>query len=114
MIRELGYFAGISERIYGDSFDVTKVNSLNNALDKIPNKGNTSDYNLMVVFNWLYALAALVAVGYIVYAAIMYATSDGDANRIKKATKTITYSIIGLVIVVLAWAITTFVIKSIN
>ena len=32
-------------RFFGDDFDITKVNSLNNALNNIPNKDNASNYD---------------------------------------------------------------------
>ena len=65
--------------IFADDFDIKKVDSLNNALNNIPNRGNA-----------------------------------GDPSRVKKAKDAVTYAIIGLVIVGLAWAITSFVTKSIS
>lgn len=100
-------------KIFGESVDITQIPSLNNALNNIPNKDNANNYDLMVLFNWVYSMAALVAVGFIVYGAIFYAISEGDPARVNKAVKTITYAVIGLVIVGLAWALTTFVVKSI-
>lgn len=101
-------------RIFGDDFDITKVNTLNNALNNIPNKDNANNYDLMVLFNWVYSMAALIAVGFIVYGAIFYAISEGDPARVNKAIKTITYAVIGLVVIGLAWALTTFVVNSIS
>ena len=101
-------------QFFGDSFDVKNVKSLNNALNNIPNRDYEGNYDLMVIFNWVYSLAAIVAVGFIIYGAIFYAISEGDPARVNKATKTITYAVIGLVIVGLAWALTTFVVKSLG
>lgn len=95
-------------------FDINNVNSLNDALDNIPNRGSEGSFNVTMVFNWVYAMAALVAVGYIVYGAIMFGTSEGSPEKIKKATSSITYAIIGLVIVMVAWALTAFVLSSIT
>ena len=97
-----------------DDFDIKNVDSLNNALNNIPNRGNTDNYDIMVVFNWIYSMAAIVAVGYIVYGAILFGISEGDPSRVKKAKDSVTYAVIGLVIVGLAWAITSFVTKSIS
>ena len=106
---------GISMKTFAqDEVDLEKVKTLQEALDNIPNRGNADNYDIMVLFNWVYALAALVAVGYIVYGAVLFGISEGDPARVKKATSTITYSVIGLVIVVLAWAATTFIVKSIS
>ena len=41
-------------------------------------------------------------------------TSAGDAGKIKKAKDTILYSVIGLIVVALAFAIVNFAIKAIN
>ena len=40
-----------------DDFDIKNVDSLNNALNNIPNRGNTDNYDVMVVFNWIYSMA---------------------------------------------------------
>jgi hypothetical protein cdiviTM7_00612 len=103
-----------TNKIFAEDFNIKNVDSLNKALDNIPNRGNADNYDIMVIFNWIYSMAAIVAVGYIVYGAILFGISEGDPARVKKAKDTVTYSIIGLVIVGLAWAITTFVVKSIN
>lgn len=97
-----------------DDVDLEKVKTLQDALNNIPNRGNADNYDIMVLFNWVYALAALVAVGYIVYGAVLFGISEGDPARVKKATSTVTYSVIGLVIVALAWAATTFIVRSIS
>ena len=103
-----------TNKIFAEDFNIKNVDSLNKALDNIPNRGNADNYDIMVIFNWIYSMAAIVAVGYIVYGAILFGISEGDPARVKKAKDTVAYSIIGLVIVGLAWAITTFVVKSIN
>lgn len=56
----------------------------------------------------------LVCVVIIIIGGIQYMTSSGDAGKVKKAKDTILYGIIGLVICVLAFAITTFVINTVN
>ena len=63
-------------------------------------------------FNTAYGIAALTAVGFIVYGGVMFTTSNGDASKVGKARKMLLYSIVGLVIVILAFAITTFVINA--
>jgi len=60
--------------------------------------------------NLTYFLAGTVAVIVIIIAGIMYTTSSGDAARITRAKNLLTYSIVGLVIVLSAFAITNFVI----
>lgn len=56
----------------------------------------------------------LVAIVVIVYGGVQYMTSTGDSGKTKKARETIIYAAVGLVICALAFAITQFVIDSIN
>ena len=53
----------------------------------------------------------IVAVIFIVLGGIGYMTSAGDAAKLKKAKDTILYAVIGLIICVLAYAITNFTIS---
>lgn len=71
------------------------------------------DVNLLVRngFNTAYGIAALVAVGFIVYGGITFTMSKGDATKVNRARNMLLYSIVGLVIVILAFAITTFVLR---
>ncbi len=47
-----------------DEVDLEKVKTLQEALDNIPNRGNADNYDIMVLFNWVYALAALIRLAY--------------------------------------------------
>lgn len=68
--------------------------------------------------NIIAAIAGIVAVVMIIISGFMFVTAGGaapgqrsaDPNRIKKARATLTSSIIGLVVVALAWTITRFII----
>jgi hypothetical protein len=63
--------------------------------------GNITDLLLFI--------AGAIAVIFIIIGGIRYITSTGDAARIKAAKDTILYSIIGLVVALLAFAIVQFV-----
>ena len=76
------------------------------AADNIP---KNEDLNLVGVLNWFYALAGLVAAGFIVYGAVNYAMTQGDPGKVKQAGQTIAYALIGLAVVLLAAAITNFI-----
>lgn len=80
------------------------------AIKKLP-KGQL-DVN--VILNWVYGVIGLVAVAMIIIGAIQYVTSQGSADKAKKAKNTILYAVIGLVIVLLAAAITSFVFTSVE
>lgn len=58
---------------------------------------------------WIIGIAGVVAVIFIVYGGISYATSSGDSNKLQKAKQTLLYALIGLAIVGLAELITAFV-----
>lgn len=60
--------------------------------------------------NLTYFIAGVVAVVTIIFAGIMYTASNGDAGRVTKAKNLLLYAIIGLVIILVAFAITNFVI----
>jgi hypothetical protein len=60
--------------------------------------------------NLTYYIAGIVAVIVIVIAGIMYATSLGDSGRVTRAKNMILYAVIGLAVLLAAFAITNFVI----
>lgn len=59
--------------------------------------------------NWFIGTAGVVALIYVFAGGIGYLTSAGDAGKLQKSKTTITYALIGLVIVALSLAITSFV-----
>lgn len=71
------------------------------------NSGNAMIKNVVNLL--LYALG-VIAVIMIVIGGIRYATSDGDSAKLKSARDTILYSVVGLVIGLLAYTIVNFVI----
>ena len=60
---------------------------------------------LNTVFLWVGIIAVIV----IIIGGVNYMLSQGDPNKIKKAKDTILYGVIGLVVVLLAFAIVNFV-----
>ncbi len=55
-----------------------------------------------------------MAVIYIIYSATAYLTSQGDPGKIKQASQSIAFAVVGLLIVILAAAITNFVFSAIG
>lgn len=66
------------------------------------------------IFSWAYAMAGLVAVVFIIKGGVEYVISRGDPGRVQKATRSLTYAIAGLVIVILAAVITSVVMGAIG
>ena len=65
-------------------------------------------------FTWAYSAAGVVAVVFIIKGAFQYLTAQGDPGKVQTATRSIVYAVVGLVIVLLAAAITAFVMSSIG
>jgi hypothetical protein len=73
-------------------------------------QGPTTSNNLMNnILMPVYFWAGIVAVGFIVYGGFMYVLSSGEAGKVKKAKDTLLYAVIGLVVVLFAFAITKFI-----
>lgn len=66
------------------------------------------------LINWGILTAALVAVIFLIIAGYTYITAAGDAEKIEKAGKTITASIVGLVIVFVARVLVELVLEKIK
>lgn len=77
--------------------------------------GNEATAEMLTsILNWLYAAAGLVAVVYIVKGGVDYVMSQGDPGKIKKATTSLIYAVVGLVVVVLAAVITGFITNAVG
>jgi hypothetical protein len=63
----------------------------------------------LAVVDDLIRVAALVAVGYVIYGGIQYMTSGGSPDSTKKAQGTIINALVGLVIAILAASIVAFI-----
>ena len=66
------------------------------------------------ILNTAYFLAGIVAVGMIIFAGIQYLTANGEQKKKKKAMDTIIFSVVGLIIVIAAFAITKFVVDNVG
>lgn len=64
---------------------------------------------LLAVVDNLLRIAGLIAVGFIIYGAVMYVTSQGSPDQTSKAQTTIVNALAGLVITIIAVVVVTFV-----
>ncbi|MFA6392324.1 MAG: hypothetical protein WCW66_06320 [Patescibacteria group bacterium] len=60
------------------------------------------------IIRWLLGLLGLIGVIMILYAGFTWMTAGGNEEKIEKAKKIISAAIIGLVIIILSWAIVTY------
>ncbi len=58
----------------------------------------------------VYMVAGIIAVIVIIISGIFYSISQGDASKIKRAKDGILYGVVGLVIIMLAFVLTNFII----
>lgn len=66
------------------------------------------------ILQWVLGLMGLVAVSFIIYGGIVWMTSGGNEEKIERAKRIIVNAVIGLVLVLLSWAIVFFVSGTLN
>ncbi|MBI5654781.1 hypothetical protein HZC53_03975 [Candidatus Uhrbacteria bacterium] len=73
--------------------------------------GGTTDLVVIIgrIINIALGFIGIVFLVLMLYAGYMYMTAAGDPEKVKKAVNTIKNSVIGLVIIASAWAITSFI-----
>lgn len=74
--------------------------------------GVTLQQGIEIVTNILLFLIGVVAVVMIVIGGIRYTTSNGDASQTKAAKDTILYSVVGLVVAIMAYALVRWVVNT--
>lgn len=75
----------------------------------------TTDLPLLIaqVVRTALLLVAVLALAVIVYGGFKYITSQGDTDQVETAKRTITYAVIGIVAIGLAYALVEFVIRAV-
>ncbi len=63
---------------------------------------------------WILGFLGLVAVIMVIYGGITWMTSAGNEKKITQAKQILTYSVIGLVIILLSWSFVTFIISRLD
>ena len=84
------------------------MDEVRETIDKLPNSSGVTGGNMTNVLMWVYAMSGIIAVAVIVYGGVKYVMSQGDPGKTKQAGQIIAYALIGLVVVLLAGAITVF------
>lgn len=72
-------------------------------------QGDNATSMVQIVINMLLYVLGIIAVIMIVVGGIRYTTSNGNASQIKEAKDTILYSVVGLIVAMLSFAIVNFV-----
>ena len=97
----------VSLPVYADSRDEAQNGA------KLVDGGGGSNQNLpdiiTTIINVMLFIAGALAVIMIIYGGIRYITAHGDEKQVKVAKDTIVYSVAGLIIAILAYALVTFI-----
>lgn len=64
------------------------------------------------IINWVLGLLGIIAVIMILYAGFQWMTAGGNEDKVSSAKKIISAAVVGLIIILLAWAIVNFVLKT--
>ncbi len=60
---------------------------------------------LQGLLNLLFTIFGIAAVFFILYAAFLYLTAAGDPEKVKKASKTLLYAVVAVVVAIIAWSL---------
>ncbi|MGF7229097.1 MAG: hypothetical protein ACQR33_03870 [Candidatus Saccharibacteria bacterium] len=91
--------------------NVQQVNIGGTTSCQVVNFAFPGDITLVVlaILDDMLRIAGMVAVGFVMYGAIQYITSQGEPDGIKKAQQTILNALIGMVIAIASTAIVAFI-----
>ena len=91
------------------TFFASERDNLEKTVNNLPNHNDPTQDNITDIFSIVYGVAGVLAVLFLIWGGTQYILAAGNPQKAAKAKSTILYSIVGLVIVVLAAAITFFV-----
>ena len=101
------YQTGNTEIAGAINSEITSGMNATSAGTSTPTNANVVIKN---VTNTMFFIIGAVSVIMLIYGGIRYTTSGGNANSVTAAKNTIMYSIIGLVVAILAFAVVQFVV----
>lgn len=64
------------------------------------------------ITNWVLGFAGALAVLFVIYGGLLFITSAGNEKRVDAAKKTLTYAVLGIIVIVLAYFIVKLIINS--
>ena len=105
------YQTGNTEIVGAINSEITSGMNATSAGTSTPTNANVVIKN---VTNTMFFIIGAVSVIMLIYGGIRYTTSGGNANSVTAAKNTVIYSIVGLVISILAYAIVNFVVTNIK
>ncbi len=88
-----------------------KLNQSNLNLSGAPREVGSDQ--VAAILGTVYFIAGIVAVIVIIIGGIRYASSNGDSAGVQSGKNTILYAVVGLIVVIMAAAITNYVITNV-
>ena len=81
---------------------------------KLPGSTTTVEQGFGNVITLLTTIAGLLVVVFLIWGGLQFVISDGDPKRIQNAKNTLLYAIVGLVLVIAAFAIESFITTNVS
>ena len=78
------------------------------------NKDDSGDKLISDVVSTLLFIVGALSVVMIIFSGVLYVISSGDAGKVARAKNTLTYSVVGLVVSFIAYAIVTWVVAQLK
>ena len=72
-------------------------------------KGQWSATSWQTILNFIYSIAGIVAVAFIIRGAFFHIQSQGSPDKVKQGNQTLVYAVVGLAVVILAAVLTNFI-----
>lgn len=94
------YFILFFTEVFAEQSETLKNGTLNNPL-----KVHSIQELLASILNIVVIIATPIVVFFIIYSGFLYVTAKGDASKVKEATQSLTYSVIGGILILGAFAI---------
>lgn len=79
--------------------------NFNNLVNPDPNKTSDPKAVTLSIINYALFFVGVIAIVFVVWGGIQFIMAGGDADKVTKAKNTILYAILGVVVIVLAFAI---------
>lgn len=99
--------------LYAATFEFDPDNRIANEFEGEITTVNPEDITINTM-SWALGLLGLIAVIIILYGGFLWMTSAGNEEKISKAKKILTYSIIGLVVILTSMIIVRYIFGSVN
>jgi cysteine-rich repeat protein len=74
----------------------------------------TQDIRVIIarIIRYVLTFLGVVLLGYLIYGGFLFMTAGGEADKVTKAKRTIINAIVGMAIILMSWAIATFIIST--